>query len=36
MSNPEDEMRLMDETFRTSVAQKIAEGLEEFVRETAK
>ena len=32
LSNPEDEMRLLDEQFRKQVAVKIVNGLEEFVR----
>ena len=32
LSNPEDEMKLMDEQFRKQVAGKIVHGLEEFVR----
>jgi N-acetylmuramoyl-L-alanine amidase len=31
MSNPEDEMKLMDDAFRKSVADKITAGFEEFV-----
>ena len=32
LSNPEDEMKLLDDGFRKKVAAKIAEGLEGFVR----
>jgi N-acetylmuramoyl-L-alanine amidase len=32
ISNPDDEMKLMDDEFRTKIAEKIAEGLETFVR----
>ena len=32
LSNPEDEMRLIDPEFRKQVAAKIISGLEEFVR----
>ena len=32
LSNPEDEMQLMDENFRLAIARKIVEGLETFVR----
>jgi N-acetylmuramoyl-L-alanine amidase len=32
ISHPEDEMKLMDDAFRKKMAEKIAEGLEEFVR----
>lgn len=32
LSNPEDEMKLIDENFRKHIASKIVEGLEEFVR----
>ena len=31
MSNPDDELKLLDDAFRTLVAQKIAAGLEEFM-----
>jgi N-acetylmuramoyl-L-alanine amidase len=31
MSNPDDEIKLIDENFRTLIAQKIASGLEEFI-----
>jgi N-acetylmuramoyl-L-alanine amidase len=31
MSNPDDELKLLDDNFRTLVAQKIASGLEEFM-----
>ena len=31
MSNPEDEMLLLDDNFRTRIAAQIAKGLEEFV-----
>ena len=31
LSNPEDEMRLLDDDFRKAVAEKIVEGLKEFV-----
>jgi N-acetylmuramoyl-L-alanine amidase len=30
MSNPEDEMKLLDDSFRTRVAEQIVKGLEEF------
>jgi N-acetylmuramoyl-L-alanine amidase len=36
LSNPEDEMKLMDENFRASIAEKIVSGLEDFVRAYAK
>jgi N-acetylmuramoyl-L-alanine amidase len=36
MSNPEDEMKLIDENFRKQIAQKIVDGLEEFVRTYAR
>ncbi|MGH2567838.1 MAG: N-acetylmuramoyl-L-alanine amidase, partial [Bacteroidota bacterium] len=32
LSNPEDEMKLMDEEFRKRIAEKIVEGLEQFVK----
>jgi N-acetylmuramoyl-L-alanine amidase len=32
LSNPEDEMLLLDEGFRKKVAEQILKGLEEFVR----
>jgi len=32
LSNPEDEMLLLDDMFRTRVAQQVTKGLEEFVR----
>jgi N-acetylmuramoyl-L-alanine amidase len=32
MSNPEDEMKLLDDNFRKSVAEKVVAGLEEFVK----
>jgi N-acetylmuramoyl-L-alanine amidase len=32
LSNPEDEMRILDPVFRQQVAQQIVKGLEEFVR----
>ncbi|MFA6456166.1 MAG: N-acetylmuramoyl-L-alanine amidase [Bacteroidota bacterium] len=32
LSNPEDEMKLIDENFRKLIAGKIVDGLEEFVR----
>ena len=32
LSNPEDEMKLVDDAFRRRIAEKIAEGLEGFVR----
>ncbi len=32
LSNPEDEMLLIDDTFRGRIAHQIADGLEEFVR----
>jgi N-acetylmuramoyl-L-alanine amidase len=31
MSNPEDEMLLLDDNFRTRIAAQISKGLEEFV-----
>jgi N-acetylmuramoyl-L-alanine amidase len=31
LSNPEDEMKLLDDDFRKAVAEKIVEGLKEFV-----
>jgi N-acetylmuramoyl-L-alanine amidase len=36
ISHPEDEMKLMDDAFRKKMAEKIAEGLEEFVRNAAR
>lgn len=33
LSNPEDEMKLIDEDFRKQMAEKIVEGLEKFVRQ---
>jgi len=36
LSNPEDEMKLIDENFQKQIATKIIEGLEEFVRIYAK
>jgi N-acetylmuramoyl-L-alanine amidase len=35
MSNPEDEMLLLDDAFRRRVAEKIAQGMEDFVRSYA-
>ena len=35
LSNPEEEMKLMDDAFRRSLAVKVAEGLEDFVRDHA-
>jgi N-acetylmuramoyl-L-alanine amidase len=35
LSNPEDEMKLLDDGFRSAVAAKIVEGLEEFVNRYA-
>jgi N-acetylmuramoyl-L-alanine amidase len=35
LSNPEDEMKLLDDSFRQEVTEKIAVGLEEFVRKYA-
>jgi N-acetylmuramoyl-L-alanine amidase len=32
LSNPEDEMKLMDDNFREAIAEKVVGGLEEFVR----
>ena len=32
LSNPEDEMKLMDDNFREEIAEKVVGGLEEFVR----
>ena len=32
MSNPEDEMKLLDGEFRKAVAAKVVSGLEEFVK----
>jgi N-acetylmuramoyl-L-alanine amidase len=32
LSNPEEEMLLIDDDFRRALAQKAAEGVEEFVR----
>jgi len=32
LSNPEDEMLLLDDSFRTKVAEQIVKGLEEFVK----
>ncbi|MFH1743262.1 MAG: N-acetylmuramoyl-L-alanine amidase [bacterium] len=32
LSNPEDEMRLMDDAFREAIAEKVIAGLEQFVR----
>lgn len=32
LSNPEDEMKLLDDTFRQAIAGKIVEGLEAFVK----
>ncbi|MFZ4620945.1 MAG: N-acetylmuramoyl-L-alanine amidase, partial [Bacteroidota bacterium] len=36
LSNPEDEMKLMDPEFHKKAAGKIIDGLEEFVRTYAK
>ena len=36
ISNPEDEMKLIDESFRKQIAAKIVEGLEEFVKNYSK
>jgi N-acetylmuramoyl-L-alanine amidase len=36
LSNPEDEMLLLDDTFRQKIAEQIAAGLEEYVREQTK
>lgn len=36
MSNPEDEMKLLDNGFRMKIAEKIVEGLEEFVAKYSK
>ena len=36
LSNPEDEMKLLDENFRKQIAAKIIEGLEEFVNKYSK
>jgi N-acetylmuramoyl-L-alanine amidase len=36
ISNPEDEMKLMDDTLRTKMAAKMVEGLELFVRTSAR
>lgn len=33
MSNPEDEMKLMDDEFRNELAEKIVEGVEKFLEE---
>lgn len=35
MSNPEDEMKLLDDGFRKAVAEKVVAGLEEFVKRYA-
>jgi len=32
LSNPEDEMKLLDDTFRQAIAGKIVEGLQAFVK----
>jgi N-acetylmuramoyl-L-alanine amidase len=32
MSNPEDEMLLIDPSFQTQLAVRVADGLEDFVR----
>jgi N-acetylmuramoyl-L-alanine amidase len=32
LSNPEDEMKLMDDSFRKAIAGKITSGLEQFVK----
>jgi N-acetylmuramoyl-L-alanine amidase len=32
LSNPEDEMKLMDDSFRKAIAEKIVAGLEQFVK----
>jgi N-acetylmuramoyl-L-alanine amidase len=31
ISNPEDEMRLMDDEFRLTLAKRIADGIEDFL-----
>ncbi len=36
LSNPEDEMKLLDENFRKQIAAKIIDGLEEFVNKYSK
>lgn len=36
LSNPEDEMKLIDPAFRKKIAEKIVEGLEEFVLKSTK
>ncbi len=36
ISNPEDEMKLMDDEFRRKMAEKIVEGLELFVKSTVR
>jgi N-acetylmuramoyl-L-alanine amidase len=35
LSNPEDEMLLLDDGFRNKVAEQIVKGLEEFVKTNA-
>ncbi len=35
LSHPEDEMLILDDGFRTAIAEKVATGLEDFVREAA-
>ncbi len=35
LSNPEDEMKLLDDNFRKAIAGKVTEGLEQFVRSFA-
>jgi N-acetylmuramoyl-L-alanine amidase len=32
LSNPEDEMKLLDDSFRKAIAGKITSGLEQFVK----
>ncbi len=36
LSNPEDEMLLLDDAFRQKIAEQIATGLEKYVREQTK
>jgi len=31
MSNPEDEMKLLDDRFRKKIAERIVEGVEDFL-----
>ncbi len=33
MSNPEDEMRLLDDGFRTEISERIVDGVEEWLDE---